>query len=151
MCRSTPKGCVRRRACLRQLWWQNYDVCMPGRFTYGVRQTDVAVGVVGTTAVNLVRVAGLLHYHGACLHRFWSTPRMHTQTHTQNREARIRNKSDKLCFSFRQETGLAAVKQKRKEERGLMEPAGENFGHRRITSYVFVWTRLWHSAGRTFT
>jgi len=47
--------------------------------TYGVRQTDVAVGVVGAAAVNLVRVAGLLNYHRARLHRFWSTPC--TQTH----------------------------------------------------------------------
>lgn len=55
-----------------------------GGDTHGVRQTDIAVGVVGATAVNLVRVAGLLNYHRARLHRFWSTP--YTQTHRKKKK-----------------------------------------------------------------
>lgn len=71
---------------------------MPGDDTYGVRQTDVAVGVVGAAAVNLVRVAGLLNYHRARLHRFWSTPYTHTRgKKKREREAGMRNKSDKAC------------------------------------------------------
>lgn len=71
-----------------------------GGYTHGVRQTDIAMGVVGAAAVNLVRVAGLLNYHRARLHRFWSTP--YTQTHgEEKREARMRNKSDKACFLSR--------------------------------------------------
>lgn len=40
--------------------------------THSIRQANVAVGMVGTAAVDLVRVAGLLHHHRAGLHRFWS-------------------------------------------------------------------------------
>ncbi len=40
-----------------------------GGYTHSVRQTDISVGVVGAAAVNLVRVAGLLNYHRARLHR----------------------------------------------------------------------------------
>lgn len=40
--------------------------------THGVRQANVTVGMVRAAAVDLVRVAGLLHHHGAGLHRFWS-------------------------------------------------------------------------------
>lgn len=83
--------------------------------THGVRQTDIAMGVVGAATVNLVRVAGLLNYHRARLHRFWSTP--YTQTHREEqkkkreREARMRNKSDKACFLSR------PIKKKRKRNR----------------------------------
>lgn len=103
---------------------------MLGDDTYGVRQTDVAVGVVGAAAVNLVRVAGLLNYHRARLHRFWSTP--YTQTHSEEkikkreREAGMRNKSDKACVfkAYSQKTGLTAAKQKGKEEQRLTKLAG---------------------------
>lgn len=38
------------------------------RSTHSVRQANVAVGMVRTAAVDLVRVAGLLHHHRAGLH-----------------------------------------------------------------------------------
>ncbi len=60
-----------------------------GGYTHGIRQTDIAVGVVGAAAVNLVRVAGLLNYHRARLHRFWSTP--YTQTHRGKKRERGQN------------------------------------------------------------
>lgn len=40
--------------------------------THSIRQANVAVGMVRTAAVDLVRVAGLLHHHRAGLHRFRS-------------------------------------------------------------------------------
>lgn len=40
--------------------------------THSVRKANVAVGMVRAAAVDLVRIAGLLHHHRAGLHRFWS-------------------------------------------------------------------------------
>lgn len=135
MCRSTPKGCVSRKVCLRQLSWRNYDMCVCwGR--YSRRKADrCSRGSGGTHCCKSGEGS-------------WTSPlprslppqilvySAHIQTQAQKRDARIRNKSDKLCFSFRPKTGLAAVKQKRKEERGLMKPAGENFSHQRELSLI---------------
>lgn len=51
------------------------------RRTHSVRKANVAVGMVRAAAVDLVRIAGLLHHHRAGLHRFWSVG-PHTHTHT---------------------------------------------------------------------